>query len=228
MIPPAPSPPTTTIIIRRDDKSTSFDDIISRLSPLPPIAAAHVARSAASRKRVSFADDDMPCRSLSSTCRSPAAKRRRCCSVWTDEQQTTTAVRCVESLSMPLQPINCSFDANESCAMTSSLSADIHHERTLTSALPADPRLWTRSDVHTWLLHQTSVDCQQQQQQQPSIDVDVDRFRMNGKALCLMTSEMFAYRVPRGGHLLYKDFQTRLCRAVALSLHRNLTSPGCH
>lgn len=54
------------------------------------------------------------------------------------------------------------------------------------------------------------------------IEVDFDRFRMNGKALCLMTSQMFDYRVPTGGHLLYKDFQARLCRAVAQSLHQSL------
>jgi len=45
-------------------------------------------------------------------------------------------------------------------------------------------------------------------------DVDAERFRMNGKALCLMTSEMFAYRVPVGGTGLFKDFRQRLCQAL--------------
>ena len=56
------------------------------------------------------------------------------------------------------------------------------------------------------------------------IDVDCDRFRMNGKALCLMTRDMFRYRVPQGGLVLYADFQMRLCRAVALALHRSVVS----
>ena len=41
-------------------------------------------------------------------------------------------------------------------------------------------------------------------------DEITDRFLMNGKALCLMTMEMFCKRVPLGGKLLYKDFQLRL------------------
>lgn len=53
-------------------------------------------------------------------------------------------------------------------------------------------------------------------------DLDPGRFLMNGKALCLMTPAMFVYRVPRGGVILYRDFQTRLCRAVAIVHHNNL------
>ena len=41
-------------------------------------------------------------------------------------------------------------------------------------------------------------------------EVHVDRFLMNGKALCLMSLNMFVYRVPLGGKLLFKDFQLRL------------------
>ena len=37
---------------------------------------------------------------------------------------------------------------------------------------------------------------------------------MNGKALCLMTMEMFCQRVPLGGKMLYKDFQLRLSMAL--------------
>jgi len=65
-------------------------------------------------------------------------------------------------------------------------------------------------DVHTWLESMRSS---------RDVDVDSDRFRMNGKALCLMTRDMFTYRVPHGGGVLYADFQTRLCQAVALALH---------
>jgi len=56
------------------------------------------------------------------------------------------------------------------------------------------------------------------------VDVDSDRFRMNGKALCLMSRDMFTYRVPCGGSVLYADFQLRLCRAVALTLHRGVVA----
>jgi hypothetical protein len=45
----------------------------------------------------------------------------------------------------------------------------------------------------------------------------VERFPMNGKALCLMSVEMFLQRVPLGGKLLYKDFQLRLGRAMYLA-----------
>ena len=78
------------------------------------------------------------------------------------------------------------------------------------SWLLSDPRRWTRDDVHGWLrAMRVSV-------------TDAQRFRMNGKALCLMTLEMFAYRVTGGGEgrRLHGDFQARLCRAVAISLHR--------
>jgi len=73
-----------------------------------------------------------------------------------------------------------------------------------------DPRVWSRLDVHNWL---------ESMRRSRDVDIDSDRFRMNGKALCLMTRNMFTYRVPRGGLVLYADFQTRLCRAVALALH---------
>lgn len=82
------------------------------------------------------------------------------------------------------------------------------------STYVTDPRDWSRSDVNNWLESmRSSCDV---------IDVDSERFLMNGKALCLMTRDMFAYRVPRGGLVLYADFQARLCRAVALTLHASL------
>ena len=43
----------------------------------------------------------------------------------------------------------------------------------------------------------------------------VDRFLMNGKAVCLMSVNMFTTRVPIGGKMLYRDFQIRLAEAMA-------------
>lgn len=72
--------------------------------------------------------------------------------------------------------------------------------------LPKDPRMWGRDDVIHWLIHMTKV------HRLPPIHTD--RFLMNGKALCLMTMEMFVKRVPLGGKLLYKDFRLRLSSAI--------------
>ncbi|XP_076325627.1 protein C-ets-1-like [Tachypleus tridentatus] len=72
--------------------------------------------------------------------------------------------------------------------------------------LPKDPRQWTREHVASWLQHVIT------RHQLPS--VQLDRFLMNGKALCLMSIEMFVHRVPLGGKLLYKDFQLRLSSAL--------------
>jgi len=82
-----------------------------------------------------------------------------------------------------------------------------------------DPRVWSRSDVYSWL---------ESMRRSRDVDVDADRFRMNGKALCLMTRDMFTYRVPRGGCVLYADFQRRLCRAVALALHCTVVASARH
>ena len=37
---------------------------------------------------------------------------------------------------------------------------------------------------------------------------------MNGKAVCLMSVNMFTARVPLGGKMLYRDFQIRLAEAI--------------
>lgn len=75
-----------------------------------------------------------------------------------------------------------------------------------TATLPKDPRQWSRDDVAVWLVHVMD------QHRLPA--VSTDRFLMNGKALCLMTMEMFVQRVPLGGKLLYKDFQLRLSNVL--------------
>ncbi|XP_042905919.1 protein C-ets-1 [Parasteatoda tepidariorum] len=72
--------------------------------------------------------------------------------------------------------------------------------------LPSDPRQWSREDVARWIESVIST------HQLPK--VQLERFLMNGKALCLMSIEMFVSRVPLGGKLLYKDFQLRLSRAL--------------
>ncbi|XP_035225655.1 ets DNA-binding protein pokkuri-like isoform X2 [Stegodyphus dumicola] len=72
--------------------------------------------------------------------------------------------------------------------------------------LPSDPRQWSREDVAKWIQYVTTT------HRLPT--VQLDRFLMNGKALCLMTMDMFVSRVPLGGKLLYKDFQLRLNRAL--------------
>jgi hypothetical protein len=72
--------------------------------------------------------------------------------------------------------------------------------------LPEDPRSWLREDVQTWIRHMV------ESHGLPS--VQTDRFLMNGKALCLMSMEMFCQRVPLGGKLLFKDFQLRLATAM--------------
>ena len=76
----------------------------------------------------------------------------------------------------------------------------------LTAYSLPDPRCWLREDVQTWIRHMSEV------HGLPA--VDTDRFLMNGKALCLMTIEMFCQRVPLGGKMLYKDFQLRLSMAM--------------
>ena len=45
-------------------------------------------------------------------------------------------------------------------------------------------------------------------------DIKTDRFLMNGRALVLMKVEMFLHRVPRGGELLFREFRTRLEKAM--------------
>ena len=72
-----------------------------------------------------------------------------------------------------------------------------------------DPRKWSREEVREWLMWMSL---------RHKVPIDPARFQMNGKALCLMSLQMFAFRVPIGGKLLYKDFQLRLTSAF----HREL------
>ncbi|XP_026734828.1 uncharacterized protein LOC113498871 [Trichoplusia ni] len=67
--------------------------------------------------------------------------------------------------------------------------------------LPLDPRSWGRAEVGSWVSRRGGL---------------AERFPMNGKALCLMSPDMFAARVPRHGHALHQDFRRRLAKALAL------------
>lgn len=76
--------------------------------------------------------------------------------------------------------------------------------------LPIDPRDWTRANVWTWLINLA---------QSEGLDISPElaqKFPMNGKALCLMSLDMYLTRVPVGGKMLYRDFRVRLARAMSL------------
>ena len=73
--------------------------------------------------------------------------------------------------------------------------------------LPEDPRLWSRADVCEWVAWM----CRSHSLPRPN----TERFLMNGKAVCLMSVNMFTARVPIGGKMLYRDFQIRLAEAMA-------------
>ncbi|XP_053676038.1 ETS homologous factor [Anopheles nili] len=76
--------------------------------------------------------------------------------------------------------------------------------------LPIDPRDWTRANVWTWLIKLA---------QSEGLDISPElaqKFPMNGKALCLMSLDMYLSRVPIGGKMLYRDFRVRLARAMSL------------
>lgn len=68
-----------------------------------------------------------------------------------------------------------------------------------------DPRNWSKRDVVKWLKYMMST---------YDIELEADKFDMNGKALCLMSMDMFIKRVPTGGKFLYRDFRLRLYPAV--------------
>jgi len=75
-----------------------------------------------------------------------------------------------------------------------------------------------REDVQTWIRHMSQL--------HSLPNVQADRFLMNGKALCLMTMDMFVQRVPLGGKMLFKDFQLRLSLAMYQSSSAGPSSPA--
>lgn len=91
------------------------------------------------------------------------------------------------------------------------ISKKNYDNRIGTDGLPIDPRDWTRADVWKWL---TNLALSEGLQPSPELS---QKFPMNGKALCLMTPDMYLSRVPIGGKMLYRDFRVRLARALSLS-----------
>lgn len=85
-----------------------------------------------------------------------------------------------------------------------------HRQRMGHDGLPVDPREWTRSHVWMWLNNLA------QSEGLPLTTELAQKFPMNGKALCLMSLDMYLSRVPVGGKMLYKDFRIRLARAMSL------------
>lgn len=75
--------------------------------------------------------------------------------------------------------------------------------------LPIDPRDWSRSHVYLWLSNQAQLEGFEPNH-------IAEKFPMNGKALCLMSLDMFFQRVPVGGKMLYRDFRLRLARAMSI------------
>ncbi|XP_048488032.1 uncharacterized protein LOC105391040 [Plutella xylostella] len=67
--------------------------------------------------------------------------------------------------------------------------------------LPVDPRCWSRGDVSRWAERRGAAP---------------ERFPMNGKALCLMSEDMFRAREPQRAAKMHQDFRRRLARAMAL------------
>jgi len=86
----------------------------------------------------------------------------------------------------------------------------IHDSKKGSDGLPIDPRDWTRTDVWQWLLNLSLSEGLE-----PSPEL-AQKFPMNGKALCLMSLDMYLARVPVGGKMLYRDFRVRLARAMSL------------
>ena len=82
-----------------------------------------------------------------------------------------------------------------------------------------DPRKWSREEVREWLMWMSL---------RHKVPIDPARFQMNGKALCLMSLQMFAFRVPIGGKLLYKDFQLRLTSAFHRELYETKSQHSLH
>lgn len=108
---------------------------------------------------------------------------------------------------------NNSSVANGNCSGNSSNNknslTNLHHPMG-SDGLPLDPRDWTRADVWKWLINMAVSEGLEVTPELPQ------KFPMNGKALCLMSLDMYLCRVPVGGKMLYRDFRVRLARAMAL------------
>jgi hypothetical protein len=76
--------------------------------------------------------------------------------------------------------------------------------------LPLDPRSWNRLDVKRWIVMLGRSEGIHDGME----EIAEQCFKMNGKALCLFSVEMFMSRFPLGGKMLFRDFRLRLSRAV--------------
>lgn len=85
----------------------------------------------------------------------------------------------------------------------------LHDFASIDNRLPLDPRDWTRADVWKWLISMAVSEGLEVTPELPQ------KFPMNGKALCLMSLDMYLSRVPVGGKMLYRDFRVRLAKAMA-------------
>ncbi|XP_030387448.1 uncharacterized protein LOC115634045 [Scaptodrosophila lebanonensis] len=103
----------------------------------------------------------------------------------------------------------CRSDDNNNNRNSNSISSTKLHPMG-SDGLPLDPRDWTRADVWKWLINMAVSEGLEVTAELPQ------KFPMNGKALCLMSLDMYLCRVPVGGKMLYRDFRVRLARAMAL------------
>lgn len=78
--------------------------------------------------------------------------------------------------------------------------------------LPLDPREWSRHHVKMWIL---TLGRSEGIIYEGMEEIADQCFKMNGKALCLFSVEMFMNRFPLGGKMLYRDFRLRLSRALS-------------
>jgi hypothetical protein len=74
--------------------------------------------------------------------------------------------------------------------------------------LPLDPLKWDRDQVQQWLTISAA--------KYRIRHVDLRKFRMNGRALCLVSPSGFEARVPDSGSMLYSELCLRLQQAATL------------
>ncbi|NXR06272.1 ETV7 factor, partial [Semnornis frantzii] len=79
------------------------------------------------------------------------------------------------------------------------------------------PWLWSREDVLHWL--------RWAQQEYALRQADPSRFRMNGRALCMLTKDDFRHRAPGSGDVLYEVLQYIRIQRRALVCSPLLSSP---
>lgn len=78
--------------------------------------------------------------------------------------------------------------------------------------LPLDPREWSRHHVKMWIV---TLGRSEGIIYEGMEEIAEQCFKMNGKALCLFSVEMFMNRFPLGGKMLYRDFRLRMSRALS-------------